>query len=214
MNETDQDIAPQPSKRAQFPLWFLLFVIPTIAGLGFAIFANWQEQARTRADLIAHQAMLRDKIAMLKSEIALAQQVDRQVQAEADRWKSPDTVADYLKSFHQNEKFSEPGFYEIMFVHDINIFFLHADEADLHRLLNLLQEAFPKCDDSNKFAILDFVLSIPTHAPSYRDALAADVQRLADLVPEDAPAKLREHAESLRQAFQRNTVSPGEEVTK
>lgn len=212
MSETNQDVPQQPPKRAQFPLWFLLFVIPTIAGLGFAIYANWQEQSRTRADLIAQQVILRDKIAMLKTEIALARQVERQVQLQADHWKSADVVVHYLKAYRQHEGMYEPAFYDVPFRHDINGFFLQADEPEMHRLLELLRRAYPSCEESNKFAILDFATNIPIHAPDHVVALAEDARRLADLVSDDAHSALKERAESLRQAFNVDSASSDEEV--
>ncbi|MBA2113331.1 hypothetical protein [Bremerella alba] len=212
MPETEPDVAQPPSKRAQFPLWFLLFVIPTVAGLGSAIYANWQEQAQVRADLIAHQAVLHDRIATMESEIALVQQLDRQIYQQVYHWKTADAVVDYLTNYHQNEGSPEQGFYEVPLWHDVNRFFLQADEADLHRLLKLMREAYPKCDDSNKYSILDLAVNVPVNAPRHVNALAEDARRLADVVPADANPLLRKQAKRLRQAFNLDEFSDGKEA--
>jgi len=214
MNETGQDATSTPEKRVQFPLWFLLFVIPTIAGLGFAIYTNGREQARASVDLLAQEAVLRDKIALLESEIARAQQVDQAVQWHADRWKSPEAVVDYFKSFHHNEESTEKAVYGFPFLHSIGAFFIQADEADLRRLLKLLREAYPTCDDSNKYSLLDFAIHIPTHAPSHVDALAEDARLLADVVPENARSELQQQAERLRRAFHLDKASQDEEIAR
>lgn len=214
MSETDHDQASQPARRTQFPLWFLLFVIPTIAGLGFAIFSNWQEQARTRADLIAQRAILQDERAALWSEIALVDQVDQQIVREAGRWDSPDAVVHYLQSYHDNEGFANQGFYEVPFWHDINGFFLHADEADLHRLLALMRKNYPDCDNSNKYSMLEFAINLPTHSPGHVDALTEDAWRLAEDVSDDAHPLLKKQARRLRQAFPVDTDASDKEAAQ
>lgn len=214
MNETDQDVQQQPPKRTQFPLWFLLFVIPTVAGLGFAIYTNWHQQSQMRADLIAHQEVLRERIATMESEIALVEQMAKQIQWRADRWKSADSVVDYLKAYHENERAPGHGSFEVPLGHDLNTFFLRADEGDMHRLLKLLRETYPACDNSNKYSLLDFAINIPTHAPHYVHALTEDARRLAEVVPDDANPLVRKQAQKLRQVFHLDETSGDEEATQ
>ncbi|WDI44269.1 hypothetical protein [Bremerella sp. P1] len=205
MSETDQDIAQQPPKRAQFPLWFLLFVIPTIAGLGLAIYTNWHRQSQMRSDLIAHQEVLHERMVTLESEIALVQYVDHQIQERADRWKTADAVVDYLKGYHQRD--GRSGFQAISVWHELRCFFVQADEQELHRLLKLMKEEFPDCEVQDQFTMLDLVVSIPEFAPAHAAALAGDAHQIADLVPPDGHPRLIEQATRLREVFPRNVSS-------
>jgi len=208
MSEIDQDAPHPPPKRAQFPLWFLLFVLPTVAGLGSAIYANWQKQAQTGADLAAQQAILREKIAMLQSEIALAQQVHSQVRAQANRWKTPESVVAYLQRYYQDIEAHEHGFYEVPLSHRISCFYVQADEQDLRRLLILLREAYPKCDSTNQYSLLDVAVKMPVYAPDKVDRLAGEARRLAEVVPNDSHPRIRQQVDKLLAAFHLDEPSP------
>lgn len=208
LSETEPHLTQQPAKRTQFPLWFLLFVIPTIAGLGFAIYSNWQEQVRTRADLIARRAVLRDKIALLDSEIALVEQVGRQIQQRADRWKSTEAVIDYLTLYRQLEGRTSDESVSVW--HELRCFFVQADEQKLHRLMKRIQEAYSKGDADDRFLLLDFAVSIPLFSPEHTKALKEDARQLAEMVPPDGPPLLKEQALRLRKAFDLS-LSTGED---
>ncbi|QDU73241.1 hypothetical protein Pan97_02080 [Bremerella volcania] len=199
MSEIEQDESRQPAKRAQFPLWFLLFVLPTIAGLGIAIYTNWHEQARTRADLIAQRAVLLERVATLESEIALVEQISRQIQQRADRWKSTEAVVDYLTRYNQLE--GRSGDESISAWDESRCFFVQADEQKLHRLMKRIQEEYPKGDVSNQFLLLDFAVRIPQFSPDYTAALAEDARQLAEMVPSDGDPLLKKQSIRLREAF-------------
>lgn len=199
MSELDQDTAQQPPKRAQFPLWFLLFVIPTVAGLGLAIYTNGHRQSQMRAELTAHQEVLHERIATLESEIALVQHVDRQIQERADRWKSADAVVDYLLKYRKLE--GRSGYEEVSTWHESRCFFVQADEPQLHRLLKLILEKYPESSVEDKVLLLNFVASIPQFAPDHTGTLADKARQLAKQVPEDGLPQLRESARRIRAVF-------------
>lgn len=211
LSETDPQLTQQPAKRAQFPLWFLLFVIPTIAGLGFAIYSNWKQQSQVRAELVAHQAILKAEIETLESEIALVRQIDLTIQGQADKWKSAEEVIRSLKGQSAEWETIGFGFIEIPIWHDSHTFLLQADEADLHQLVSLLREEFRKGSDSTKFAFLCFVAHIPDNAPQHVETLSEDVQQLVELISTDDDPRLKMKEKKIREAFNLVEVADGEE---
>ena len=214
MSETDHDATPPPPKRAQFSLWFLLFVVPTITGLGIAIYTNWHQQARARADLAAHRAVLHEKIAHLKSEVALLKQVGWQIQRRADQWKSADAIVDHLKARNQREDIEEGVLRDVApWPSEYNVFFLQADEKELLRLLQLIRKEYRECDASTRFTLLSFTARIPEYAPEHVESLAEDARRLVEELPRDDQFLFLSKVNQLRDAFHLADPTIAEERT-
>lgn len=201
MNATDPDETKPPATRAQFPLWFLLFVIPTIAGLAIAIYTNWHQQAQVRADLIAHREVLREKIATMESEIALVEQVDQQIRWHAYDWKSPTAVVQHLKNMRASDETPREGFYEVVLWPIAGTFFVQADTQDLEELLQRMREAYPESDPQAQFLMLELAVNIPVYAPDSVSELTEPARQLVEIVPEDGSPKLKQQASRIRTAF-------------
>ncbi len=193
---------PPKSNRTQFPLWFLLFVIPTIAGLAIAIFTNWRQQAQVRADLIAHREVLQARIQQMDSEIALVQQVDKQIRSYSNHWKSPTVVVQHLQRMGAHDGAPAKDIYEVDRDHELSTFFVQANVQELKELLQLIREAYPQCDPATQSVMLDVAVNIPNYAPDAVTKLTEQARQLEEVLPKDGPPQLKQQASQLRQAFQ------------
>lgn len=202
MDETTLEEQPRRATRPQFPLWFLLFVLPTIAGLGFAIYANFQEQAKLRESLELQQVILQAKNVDVELEIKRWNVIAVRARRNWDRWKSADAVVDYLKIQMGRHEQGPVVFETVPSDSEMRLFFHQADDYDLRRLLQLMQQEYGTLGVGSKYAMFDLVSRLPQFVPGKVETLRRDVKELLAKVTNEDHAMVQAKANNAREAFQ------------
>ncbi|PQO36985.1 hypothetical protein C5Y96_07435 [Blastopirellula marina] len=154
MSETEQEIEQRPSQRTQFPLWFLLFVLPTIAGMIFAVYSAFAAQDKRYRDLMAEQAMLIQECSEAEARMSKLSRAEQSFDGAVTRWNSPDAVLSEIKTTNPTVHWGE---------RDLVYFFLQANDHQLHELVDLLAKEYPDSHPAIQARILECLRSFPEY---------------------------------------------------
>lgn len=172
--------------RPQFSLWFLLFVIPTIAGIAFGAYSAFAAQDKRFRDLMAEKAMLlreSSEAEVRKNKLTRAEHSLEKILAE---WNSPEAVLFEIKT-------RPPAGYSQE--RDPVYFFLQASDQQLQDLVDLLAERFPDSHREIQIHILECLRSFSGYVVSDRlDGLRGKVREFVEPLQFDSDDRIRQLA--------------------
>lgn len=181
-----------------------MFVLPTIAGLLFAMYANRQRQQKVREELLMQQVDLIDQ-----------RQAIKELQANWDSLQSD--MQQNLREFQDSEKViarlhhplippmnpigGGSGYYEVEDASDFLFFFVQADDDDVRELFGKMQEVYPKASHITQFQILNLLARLPEFAPDRLNAIAEEVKVFVEPLKEQTNQKLAGQAQVVWKTF-------------
>lgn len=194
-----QDL-PQPRSRwPQFSLWFLLFVIPTVAGIVFSVYSAFAAQDKRFRDLMAEQALLIQECSEVKARMNGLAKAEESLEKLINARNSPESVLFdiemTLPSWYSMDE-SGPAY-----------FFLQANDQQLHDLVDLLIERFPDSHPRIKPSILARLSCVPEYVvPERLEGLRDKVRKFAEPLQFDSDERIQQLAAETLFAF--NSPSP------
>ncbi|PQO27019.1 hypothetical protein [Blastopirellula marina] len=198
---------PQGSKanrRFQYPLWVFLFVLPTIAGLLFVMYANQQRQQKVREELLMRQVDLIEQRGEVSELQANWDDLRSDMQQNLREFKSPEKVIARLQ--HPLISSRDPigggsGYYEVEDASDFLFFFVQANDDDVRELFGKMQEVYPKAPHVTQFQILNLLARLPEFAPDRMEAIADQVKQFIEPLKEQKNQKLAGEAQAVWKTF-------------
>ena len=190
--------------RFQFPLWVLMFVLPTIAGLLFAMYANQQRQLKVREELMMQQAELAEMLVELRHTGDDWLHLQAEMRERLQQYKDPQWVLTRM-----NHPFVPPtapkqgskGYCEVEDASDFLGFFVQANDDDMRTLLRKMEEVYPRTTHVTQFQILNLLARLPEFAPERMPAIAAEVKAFVEPLQSQSDQKLAGQAKAVWQTF-------------
>lgn len=187
-----------------------MFVLPTIAGLSFAIYAKHQRQQEAQEELMAIQAGLVEEQHAIAMQLANLTQVPDSIQQNLQNFKSPEQVIARLQNPlvpQMNPNGGGGGYHEIEDASDFMFFFVQANDDDVRKLFARMQELYPHTTRITQFQILNLLARLPEFAPDRLDAIAGEVKAFVEPIRESKNQTLAKQAEAVWKTFDFDSTS-------
>lgn len=193
-----QDL-PQPRSRwPQFSLWFLLFVIPTVAGIVLGAYSAVAAQDKRFRDLIAEHALVIQECSEAEARHKSLVRIEQAYEEMIAEWNSPDAILIEIRTTNPTVKWAR---------RDPVYFFLQASDQQLDELVDLLAENFPDSHPAIQARILECVKSFPEYVVAERlKGLREKVRRFVEPLQFDSDERIQQLAAETLFAF--NSPSP------
>ncbi|MFN3150414.1 hypothetical protein [Bremerella sp.] len=201
-----QDL-PQPRSRwPQFSLWFLLFVIPTVAGALFGICAAFAMHQQRFHDLMAQQAVEIQELSNAELRRDRLKQLSESLQKKQQEWQSTQSVIAMVEGPGPYAIFSQvdvPGrFTHIPVVKDSIHFYAQASDEQLEELVNQLVQRYPAAEESVQLRILACLGSLPAYVNRERlEDLESKIIGFAGPIQQDSRKKIADSAQKVLEAY-------------
>lgn len=181
-----------------------MFVLPTIAGLLFAMYANQQRQLKVREELMMQQVGLHETLAELRRNRDGWRHLQDAMRKNLQKYKDPQWVLTRM-----NHPFAPPtapkqgsqGYYEVEDASEFLTFFVQASDDDMRALLRKMEEVYPQTTHVTQFQILNLLARLPEFAPERMPAIAAEVKAFVEPLLEQNDQKLASQAKAVWQTF-------------
>ncbi|PQO32540.1 hypothetical protein DTL21_20230 [Bremerella cremea] len=203
MNETSE---PQPNLlRGQFPLWVLLFVVPTVIAISCALYLTFDAQAKEHARLLEEAAVAKQALAAAENRRDRLNRLNASLDIKQAQWRSPESIVLMVKARLPRMPGAPPDYWEPLYlVHPSMHFYIQATDDDLKQLVARLIEVYPDLQPEAKFRALDCLAKLPNYFLPHRvELVRPEIQEFAERLGDSLDARLRNKATQLSAQYSR-----------
>ncbi len=193
-------------KWPQFPLWFLLFVLPTAAGASLGICTAFVRHEQRFHDLMAQKSIEIQNLSSAELQRDRLKQLSESLQKKQQEWQSVERVIAMVESPGPYEIFSRfdvpRRFSQVPVVKDSIHFYTQASDQQIEELVSQLIQRYPAADESAKLRILACLQNLPAYVHAERLAgIESKIIEFADPLQQDARTDIAESAQDVLQAY-------------
>lgn len=198
------DVSREESpRRFQFPLWALLFVIPTVVAMICGSYIPFRKQLERRTELQEQIALAENEIRQHQRQAMHLRRSVEEIGQTLDHWRRPDAVIEYLLNPDDHRAYGYGILYSGVrsYPSDMQFFFARASDDDLKLLVRQMTAVYPGCNAEARFRILACLSMFPEFVPDRLHVVAKDVQRLATRQQDDPDEVVAITARDALKAF-------------
>ncbi|RCS52866.1 hypothetical protein DTL42_08535 [Bremerella cremea] len=188
------DQEPKPSiLRGQFPLWVLLFVLPTLIASGCAVYLAFAAQAKEQARLQEQEARTRQELAAAQLRLSRLNRMNASLEIKQLRWKSPLSIVQAVKNpppktpSVQSASHWEPLYLVRNSIH----FYLQASDEELQQLVSQLIAIYPESRPEVQYRVLDCLEKLPAYVADRSELVRKEIEDFLATVPEDSDPRIQ-----------------------
>ncbi|PQO27021.1 hypothetical protein [Blastopirellula marina] len=198
------DQEPQPSiLRGQFPLWVLLFVLPTLIAIGCAVYLAFAAQAKAQARLQDQEARIRQDLVAAQQRLARLNRLNASLEIKQLQWKSPFSIVQMVKNPPPKAPNTQSVFtWESLYlVHHSIHFYLQASDEDLRQLVDQLIALYPESRPEVQYRVLDCLEKLPLYMADRIEVVRNDIEDFIATLPEDSDPRIQEVVGRLKSRY-------------
>lgn len=190
-------------RRFQFPLWALLFLMPTFVATVCGGWVAIQSQLAVRQELKEELAMLRTERDAIDDRVRRLRNVVEGNERSLAEWRSPGAVIKYLQGLRRDAQGRITSSYpfERRYPSEMAYFFHQASDDDLRQLADLLSEVNPGRNPQECARRLECFSMFPEFVPDRLHVVAEDVKRMATPLQGHPHPEIAKSARMALQAF-------------
>lgn len=203
-----EEVSRQTCKRPQFSLWVLLFVVPTIAGMIFAVYSTFAAQEKRYRDLIAEEATLYQESKITEIRLGNLRRMMEAHHHRQEEWRKPESVLFYIKHMDlisQGERGSSGvSLLRLPTINDAIYSFTQANDEQLLDLVDLLIEQYPQLEVSIQYRVLECLKNLPAYVRRKRlESVRGKVVEFLEPLKDDPEEAIATQARDTLQAYAR-----------
>ncbi|RCS52862.1 hypothetical protein DTL42_08515 [Bremerella cremea] len=181
--------------RFRFPLWMLVFVLPTIAALGFAYLSLTWQWAKQIEQAQADIAQLKAEELMASVENHFVRQQMAPIEAQLEKYRQPQAIVQQaqLRLYGGGLGQTEWG---------LSYFAYQASDDDIRELVLGFQQELNDASEKHKLRILDFLERMLFVFADRKRLFAHDVSAIAKQLGNDPSAKVAARAKRVDALYQ------------
>lgn len=195
------DQEPKPSiLRGQFPLWVLLFVLPTLIAISCAVYLAFAAQAKEQARLQEQEARIRQELAAAHLRLARLNRLNASLEIKQLQWKSPFSIVQMVKNPPPKTPNAQSAFtWESLYLvsHSIH-FYLQASDEDLRQLVDQLIAIYPESRPEVQYRVLDCLGKLPMYVADRVEVVRKDIEDFIATLPENSDPRMHEVVRRLK----------------
>ncbi len=192
---------PQPNLlRGQFPLWVLLFVLPTLIAISCAVYLAFDAQAKEQTRLQDEEATHRLLLLSAQNHLSRLNRMNASLEIKQLQWKSPLSIVQMVKNpppatFNSQSAFT---WVSLFLVHDSIHFYLQASDEDLQQLVDQLIAIFPESRPEVQYRVLDCLEKLPLYVADRMEPVRKDIEDFLAKLPENSDPRMQEIVRRLK----------------